>query len=39
MFYDESAQLISDPDHSEGDDRFILLGVSRSYYFGSQGNA
>jgi len=29
-FYDESAKLISDPDHSEDEDRFILLGVSRS---------
>ena len=30
MFYDESAKLISDPDHSEDEDRFILLGVSHS---------
>ena len=30
MFYDESAKLISDPDHSENEDRFILLGVSHS---------
>ena len=29
-FYDESAKLISDPDHSEDEDRFILLGVSHS---------
>lgn len=28
VFYDESARLISDPDHSEDEDRFILLGVS-----------
>jgi uncharacterized DUF497 family protein len=27
VFYDESAKLISDPDHSEDEDRFILLGV------------
>jgi len=30
VFYDESAKLISDPDHSEDEDRFILLGVSHS---------
>ena len=30
MFYDESAKLISDPDHSEDEDRLILLGVSHS---------
>jgi uncharacterized DUF497 family protein len=30
VFYDESAKLISDPDHSENEDRFILLGVSHS---------
>ena len=28
VFYDESARLISDPDHSEDEDRFILLGMS-----------
>lgn len=27
-FYDERARLISDPDHSENEDRFILLGFS-----------
>lgn len=27
-FYDERAILIDDPDHSEGEDRFILLGLS-----------
>ena len=27
-FYDESALLISDPDHSDLEDRFILLGFS-----------
>lgn len=27
-FYDEYAKLINDPDHSEGEDRFILLGLS-----------
>jgi len=30
VFYDESARVISDPDHSEDEDRFILLGVSLS---------
>ena len=28
VFYDENARLISDPDHSEKEDRFILLGLS-----------
>lgn len=27
-FYDEHAMLYADPDHSEDEDRFILLGVS-----------
>ena len=30
VFYDESAKLISDPDHSEDEDRFILLGLSHT---------
>ena len=30
VFFDERARLIEDPDHSEGEDRFILLGVSAS---------
>ena len=30
MFYDESAKLISDPDHSQDEERFILLGLSHS---------
>lgn len=29
VFYDESALLISDPDHSEDEERFVLLGLSR----------
>jgi len=29
-FYDERAKLIDDPDHSEDEDRFILLGLSHS---------
>jgi len=27
-FYDENARLIHDPDHSEEEDRYILLGMS-----------
>ena len=29
-FADERAKLIGDPDHSEDEDRFILLGLSNS---------
>ncbi len=28
MFFDENARLISDPEHSINEERFILLGVS-----------
>ena len=28
VFGDSNARLIYDPDHSEGEDRFILLGLS-----------
>jgi uncharacterized protein len=28
VFVDESAKLINDPDHSEEEDRFVLLGLS-----------
>jgi len=28
VFYDDRARLISDPDHSDAEDRFILLGSS-----------
>ncbi len=28
VFYDDNARLIYDPDHSEDEDRFILLGLS-----------
>ena len=28
VFYDERARLISDPDHSEDEEHFILLGCS-----------
>jgi uncharacterized DUF497 family protein len=29
-FLDENARVIADPDHSEGEDRFVLLGLSTS---------
>lgn len=28
VFYDENARLIHDPDHSEDEDRFVILGLS-----------
>ena len=30
VFFDERARLIDDPDHSEDEDRFVLLGLSSS---------
>jgi len=30
VFADENARLIEDPDHSEDEDRFILIGLSFS---------
>ena len=30
VFVDERAKLIGDPDHSEDEDRFVLLGLSSS---------
>lgn len=30
VFEDERARLLADPDHSEAEDRFILLGLSWS---------
>ena len=30
VFFDERAKLIDDPDHSEDEERFILLGLSSS---------
>jgi len=30
VFFDERARLIGDPDHSEDEERFILLGLSSS---------
>jgi uncharacterized DUF497 family protein len=29
-FYDPNAKIIYDPDHSKGEDRFIILGLSKS---------
>ncbi|MBR1861444.1 MAG: BrnT family toxin [Lachnospiraceae bacterium] len=29
VFFDDNAILFDDPDHSEGEDRFILLGMSK----------
>ena len=31
-FYDENARLIYDPDHSQAEDRFLLLGLSASMH-------
>ncbi len=28
VFFDEQARLIDDPDHSDEEDRFVLLGLS-----------
>lgn len=28
VFYDENARLIYDPEHSEDEDRYVLLGMS-----------
>jgi uncharacterized protein len=30
IFFDEQALLLEDPDHSEAEDRFVLLGLSSS---------
>ena len=29
VFYDPEAKLIADPDHSDEEDRFIILGLSK----------
>jgi uncharacterized protein len=29
VFYDPNARIISDPEHSDNEDRFILLGLSQ----------
>jgi uncharacterized protein len=28
VFFDQNAKLIDDPDHSDEEDRFVLLGIS-----------
>ena len=28
MFYDKNARIIADPEHSQDEDRFIILGLS-----------
>lgn len=28
VFYDENAVIIHDPEHSDGEERFVLLGIS-----------
>jgi hypothetical protein len=30
VFFDEQAKLIDDPDHSEDEERFVILGLSRT---------
>lgn len=30
VFYDPAARVIPDPNHSDGEDRFIVLGVSQA---------
>ena len=30
VFYDPSAKVMHDPDHSCGEDRYIILGISKS---------
>ena len=30
VFFDENAKLIDDPDHSDHEERFVLLGLSSS---------
>jgi uncharacterized protein len=30
VFYDDNARLISDPEHSDYEERFIILGISYS---------
>ena len=31
VFFDERARLIDDPEHSEDEERFILMGLSSSF--------
>jgi uncharacterized DUF497 family protein len=31
VFYDENAIIISDPDHSDNEERFLILGLSEKF--------
>jgi len=31
VFFDENARIISDPDHSEHEERFLILGMSMTH--------
>lgn len=33
VFFDENAKLINDPDHSDDEDRFVMLGLSSNFKF------
>lgn len=33
VFFDEKAKLINDPDHSDDEDRFVMLGLSSNFRF------
>jgi hypothetical protein len=36
-FFDEDARVMADPDHSEEEDRFILLGLNGTYLSSTPG--
>ncbi len=31
VFFDELARLLPDPEHSKGEERFILMGISKQF--------
>ncbi len=31
VFFDEAGKIIDDPDHSQNEDRFILIGISSKF--------
>lgn len=33
VFFDEKAKLINDPDYSDDEDRFVMLGLSSNFRF------
>ena len=33
VFFDENAKLINDPDHSDDEDRFVMLGLGSNFRF------